>query len=724
MDLINFIRVLWRRKWLILAITSIAVVTTFLIARQAPKVYKASAQLSTGITEGSGPVFSATQATTLQKYEIEARFKNMEEMVRSPQVLELVSYRLMLNDLTRTEPFRGLTDLRTRYTQEELRVARTRYQTRLDSMQTLVSSDELERKHIEMLRRMRYDYEALRSTLHVRRIPGTDFIGIEFSSENAYLSAFVVNTLCQEFVRYYAKVKAEQARNGIEFFTRMVEEKKAELDEKIKAWERTQGQEGGVSNVVNTTNEVLGRIGVLERQRDLANDELFGAERRLIELRQSFAQSDQQPYLDGELTRGTGSLAVLLRRRLSRLNEKYIRNNFRSSARDSLDAVADELTKELERAVAERYPSADEGRKEQIRLRIENELIIDLARERIQFINRELQQLGSTAGTFVAENSSPYGKEVEVARDAYLLVLNKLNEAKLSVLDVVAGNVSQVAFVQPPEKSEPSQTLLLTILSGLVSLGLCVVVLFTLEYLDTSVRFPSQFTARTGLAMVGVLNRLNTKNLDLVSLFSETQKNQSLESYKQLLRKIRHEVMSTGPRTLLITSTRPGTGKTSLLVSLAYSLSLNDKKVLLIDTNFKNNSLTKITGATPALEKYLHKEIPSKSLISNSVFEGVDVIGCEGGSYSPAEVLQPEVFENLLISLAESYDIILMEAPELNNYSDAKELMPYAAKTLAIFSATTGINAADKVSIQYLKSLDNKLMGAILNKVELNNLNR
>jgi len=568
---------------------------------------------------------------------------------------------------------------------------------------------------------MRYDYESLRATLKVRRIPGTDYIGIDFSSENPYLSAFVVNTLCQEFIRYYARAKSEQSQNAIEFFSRMVEEKKAELDEKLQAWEGYQRAQG--QNVADPGRDLNARIGELERQRDLANDAVFAAERQLIEVQASFAGADRQSFLSREMADGQ-NLVVLLRRRLSRLNEKYVRNGFRASGLDSLRQVESELVNELFRATIADFPNADTYRQEQISKKISGEIRLDLARERIQFINRELSQIGGQAGTFVAETSSPYGKDVEVARDAYLLVLNKLNEAKLSSVDAVAGNVGQVAFVQPPEKPEPSQTLLLTVLAGLVSLGLCVLVLFTLEYLDHSIKFPSQFTPMTGLTMVGVLNRLTTKNLDLVSLFSETQKNPSLETYKQLLRKVRLEVMEAGPRTLLVTSTREGAGKTSLLVSLAYSLSLNEKKVLLIDTNFKRNSLTQITGATPTLEKYLHKEIPRKNLISKSVFEGVDVIGSEGGNFSPSEVLDKEVFEPLLFELAETYDIILMEGPELNPYADARELMPYAAKVMLVVSAASGIHAADQTSIDYLKSLKGKFMGAVLNKVELNNLNR
>lgn len=64
-----------------------------------------------------------------------------------------------------------------------------------------------------------------------------------------------------------------------------------------------------------------------------------------------------------------------------------------------------------------------------------------------------------------------------------------------------------------------------------------------------------------------------------------------------------------------------------------------------------------------------------------------------------------------------------LEIPQLNDYADSRELARYASKVVPIFSATAGISQKDKESIEYLRSLDDRLMGAVLNKVEMRNLN-
>ena len=151
-------------------------------------------------------------------------------------------------------------------------------------------------------------------------------------------------------------------------------------------------------------------------------------------------------------------------------------------------------------------------------------------------------------------------------------------------------------------------------------------------------------------------------------------------------------------------------------------MSLNNNKVLLIDTNFKNHSLTDITGVSPALEKYINREISRKALISNSVFEGVDVIGCEGGNFSPDEILKGKEFEKLLDELKNEYDHILMEGPDLNEFVDAKELTKYASHIIPVFAADKSLSAQDTASLEYLKSQGDKVLGAVLNRVEMRNL--
>jgi len=97
-------------------------------------------------------------------------------------------------------------------------------------------------------------------------------------------------------------------------------------------------------------------------------------------------------------------------------------------------------------------------------------------------------------------------------------------------------------------------------------------------------------------------------------------------------------------------------------------------------------------------------------------------LGNNGGFESPDEILSGKNFSQLIDILSTEYDYIFLEGAALNDYSDTKELEKYVQKVIPVFSADTSIGQLDRESINYLRSLGNKLAGAILNKVELKNL--
>lgn len=651
--------------------------------------------------------------------------KNLEETIKNPLVLIQVSYQLFLHDLQKNAPFRSRNELNSEFSPSELEKARRNFQEKLDSLQTLKTTNEIDEKHMTMLKRMGYDPQSLRSTLSVGRMPGTDLINISYSSESPFLSQFVANTLCQEFIRYHSFNRAEQSNNSIEFYNRQVKVNKANLLQKLREWENYRTQ-NGITKVNNNMNDLFERIERLEIEREKANT----------------ARQEAETIVEGMLTQANLNLPVSGQAYFTNVNletdqdlaglfEKFARSNYRFVASgfedrvalDSLELLGGNIEEEM--LVVGRKMNPGLQNEQRLVEAIAKQVEVELYRDRAKAINMELRRMSREPGSYgkLDEEGSVYAQEVERARDVYLVSLAKLNEAELTSQGIRLENITQVAFVQPPVEPEPSNIFLLSILAGLVALSLGILVPFVLEYMDTSVKFPSQFTSLTGLPLLGTLNELNTNNLDLISLFNETHKNKSLETYKQLLRKIRFEIVEQAPKNILVTSTKSGSGKTSLLVSLAYSLSLNGKKVLIMDTNFKNNSLTQIIGANPSLEKFLNEEISRRKLVSPTLFDGVDMIGCEGGNLSPSEVLPDEKFTELLNKLNEDYDFVIMEGPELNGYADSKELLKYASMVVPVFSADRGINQQDKASINFLRDHSNQLMGAILNKVDMKNLN-
>jgi len=169
-----------------------------------------------------------------------------------------------------------------------------------------------------------------------------------------------------------------------------------------------------------------------------------------------------------------------------------------------------------------------------------------------------------------------------------------------------------------------------------------------------------------------------------------------------------------------------------MILTLAYALTLKDKKILIIDTNFKNNTLTRMSNETIndnllhtrlIGENNLAEQFEAKRMATMFNLDNVDIIGNRGTSHSPSEFFAGRDFQNFINDLAESYDYIFLEGASLNKYSDTRELVGFADKIVAVFSAESEIKDADKDSIDYLLSKNDKFMGSILNKIDVKNLN-
>jgi Mrp family chromosome partitioning ATPase len=153
-----------------------------------------------------------------------------------------------------------------------------------------------------------------------------------------------------------------------------------------------------------------------------------------------------------------------------------------------------------------------------------------------------------------------------------------------------------------------------------------------------------------------------------------------------------------------------------------------NKKVLIIDSNFSNNSLTRNFKASGGpLEEFTVSGPVSdfksfRYAINPTHIKSVDIIGCKGGNYTPDEILGKDNLLAHLNVLGQHYDYILLEGAALNDNSDTKELSRYADGILAIFATDSVINQLDKESIHFLLNEKQKFIGGILNKVDKENI--
>jgi Mrp family chromosome partitioning ATPase/uncharacterized protein involved in exopolysaccharide biosynthesis len=736
MDIIFIFKLLYRKIWLLLFVPLLAGLTTFFISKNSTKLYESSGQLATGFTTNEEINISDDHANIR---DAGTKFSNLMEKMNSPQVLNLVSFSLIIHDLKTSQPFRLPRDSKgdpISLPQEKRDAALRVFEQKYEKFELLSSFNQSEKDLLRLIRSCGYNIEIIKKNLAIRRVNFTDFIAIEFQSENPELSAFVVNTLMSEIIRYEKSLRSDRSSESLEFFASLVEKKKKELDDKTLAL-NTYKQENNVVDYKLENENRLSQITYYELKRDEEFKNVQAMKLSLASLEDKIGGLGQEGVRNQK-----NEKIIELKKKINDLNQIYVEGN---SKDQKLFATIENLRERLQIEMANSNPVSNNAISTQDanKLRTDRDdvkLRLKIASANLESINSTLWSIkGNVSGNAYKEsNISNLERDVDRASEEYLQAVDKFNMEKSKSL---ISNISLKPILtgQPAGDPESSKTLIKTILAFFVSLVLCIVAVVLVEFLDFSIKTPLHFQRMTKLELSGVLNVMrNANELKLNEIFAEESARPENKKFKNRIRKVRFEIEKAASQIILVTSTQEKAGKSFLIVCLAYSLSLIHKKILIVDTNFKNNTLSRMLLPQKMSEQKLLKRaetikslgpVPDtvdaekdNSIISKTALKNIYIIGSKKSQESPSEILSGRAFTDLLTDLRKSYDYIFLEGASLNDYSDAKELIAFADMVLPVFSAETTITDADRQSIKFLRSLNGRLIGSVLNKVSEKNL--
>lgn len=726
MDLIYLFNSLLRRKWLIITSTVLAVLAAFLLTFKQEKLYKSVAQIATGFTSNEQVKL---KDESFNIYEIDSKFNNVIEVLRSPRVLGMTSYNLMLHDLQNpAKQFRKLTaeDTKSPVYQSINKTKAIEILTKKYNEENMLSSyDPEERKILELLKIYKYDLESLRKVLYTGRIQRTDYIDIQYRSVNPELSAYLVNQLCTEFMRNNESSRSQQTVQNIETLKKLVDQKKQELDSKIGNIKALGTMDVSVEStskleqISNFENRLVDERGLLNN----ATLSLQQVNARLADAEKTSAQSSAaSSAITSELSN--------LRKQMNDVYAEYVNkgsnnqelyNKYQKLKQDYKDKLV---------SMASSSPAAGPGntKADLLQKKSDLELQIKSSEQNIAVYQQKIRELNGSIGAVASRsaNNLALQKEVELAQQEYEGIKSRYDAALNNKIAPMDG-FRQILYGQPAVEPEPSKRIIIIGLAGMSMFIFCCISIIFLEYIDLSIKTPSNFQRITDMKLLGIVNHINLKNHKVDEIIATESKDHQQSLFRELLRKLRYEIANSNKQVFLFTSNKPNEGKSTIIKALAYTLSLSHKKVLIIDTNFPDNTLTREFEATPALEGFEAKGTFTmdqlKGVITNTPMPGVDIIGCQGGEYTPSEVLPEGNLLSYLANIRQYYDYILLEGAPLNERSDSKELMQYADAVINITSAKSSIKQTDKESIQFLNGLNGKYYGAVLNFVDIKNIN-
>jgi uncharacterized protein involved in exopolysaccharide biosynthesis len=190
-----------KRKWIIISATLIAAAIAYFLTLNQPKKFRSTAQVATGYTTYDPVRLTNESADYFQQ---ETKFNNAIVTFKSPAVINLLSYNLILHDLTQS-PFTVLSEEDQKKAIETIskEAAIKAFQGKLDSMQMLSPSINGDKKLLYLLFLYGYDYGTVYKNLDIGRYQRSDYLNISYVSKDPSLSAFVVNTAYEEFIKYY-----------------------------------------------------------------------------------------------------------------------------------------------------------------------------------------------------------------------------------------------------------------------------------------------------------------------------------------------------------------------------------------------------------------------------------------------------------------------------------------------------------------------------------------
>jgi Mrp family chromosome partitioning ATPase len=736
MDIIYLFKVLLRRKWTILFCLALGLLGGLLFRIIVPREYISTAQYSTG--------FAQTQKVSLQLTEIfdvnqiEFRINNVIETFKSPVVLAMVSYDLMLHDLDSQHPFRILKDKLkkdTAFTNADIPKARLILRDKLSNLKLLATYDLQDKRVENLINLYGYDEENILKKLTVASVPKTDYLNVSFSSENPELSAYVSNKIGVKFKDFFSSLSSTTTKESLYKLDSLRESKHREVDTLRSRLQRFRDKIG-TPNPGDAATAAMSAVQELTSSLTAQQANQNDYRQRLASVNEQLKEINANPAaISGLPSSGShGDEILVLRRANEDLASKLalkggVDQNLQKQIDDNINKI-NQLSRGSSLQLASPGQRAAERKEQLIRDKLDLQSAIASTADNIEMYKSRLEQFRKIAFS---------GGGQEVVANAYLndltiaeKDLEKYNSSIFASQDIDVSpdfNFKQIMLGQPPIKPEPGNGLLITAIAGLSMFFLSVLIIIILELLDTSLRTPSIFKKETKLEVLSTVGQIELDKKSLQDYFEFTPRSDRETNnlpFIENLRKLRYEIERSGKRIILFTSTKPQEGKTAILESIAHTFSMSKKKVLLIDANFSNNTLTRDFSAKPNLTSFSIKGQEDSERIWNlttgTKIAHVDVIGCEEGNYTPSEVLPKNNLLEHLGRLTDRYDFILIEGAALNSHADSKELTEFVDGVVLVFSAKNNLMETDRESIAFLKNNRGKFIGAVLNNVDEQNL--
>ncbi len=525
-------------------------------------------------------------------------------------------------------------------------------------------------------------------------------------------AALVANRYVSQFMLYLFEHVGGINESAVEFLkTRRDELQKEseEADAKLQNYMRLHNlisldkSKDIVSDRLKTISGALtsARLATLNFANQYALVEAFKkGNRNLVEI-QYIATHGTIPSL-------TAQLANLLQQQ-SVLAERYLERHPKMvDLANNIAVVQDQLAKALDLAVADLSTRLNEARD------TEKTLQDEFAKA-----EKDSMVLGDVGVEFKS-----FAEQADVAKANYRAILDRLNQTQTT------KSLEKIPL-HPLDPAVPSGAPyapnIRAITRSCIGVGVLVFVgvAVGLSFIDDRIKSAWDVESFIGANLLGIIPDLaSLKDDEKYSLLLNNKQVPGVEAFLSVYSSVKIHSKLDFPKSVLVTSTIPGEGKTLISCNLAGSFARHGKRTLLIDCDLRRPMLHRHFKQqnNAGLITWFENGAPLDNNLATSPALGVIQIGenlsllCSGGrSKSPTEILESPVFGQLLEKLKHEYDLVMIDSPPLGAVTDSLLIAERTDEVIYVCRFNRAYRKHIRLYMKALRGGKNEVLGVVLN---------
>ena len=283
---------------------------------------------------------------------------------------------------------------------------------------------------------------------------------------------------------------------------------------------------------------------------------------------------------------------------------------------------------------------------------------------------------------------------------------------------------SNIRIVDPAElprrPASPNKVanLSLALLSGAV-LGISLAFFF--EYLDSRIKQPDEIKTQLGLPFLGMIPSFNPKATTGPPLIGNGMPHEFSEAFRAIRTNVLFSSADAGSKTIVVTSTGPGEGKSVVSANVAMSLAIAGQRVLLIDADMRRPKTHELFGVAlePGLSNVMVGDAKASETVRRTLTPNLWLMSAGKHPPNPAELLGSRRFKDFITSLGEHFDWVIIDSPPVMAVTDASVIAHSATGVIFVVGAEMTTRGAAKAALEQLDGAKAKYVGAILNRVDV-----